>query len=176
MKKWVIALMGRTFPDSRRSDDPDPARIWSGNLVEQKKGSSTDLRMAWICFLSVVNKCFLETDRTVVVLGFSSCENTTAGIRPWARSLTETLFPVHSLGMAWIVWYRAEKDWNGACCREQGCCRTARRLPPAERHRLAIFFLFGCCFGAWFLLVRVLHLLSGFKGLGLRREVTFLPY
>lgn len=97
-------LIGRIDPDSRRTEDPEPARIWSCNLVEQKKGSSTDLRMEWICFRSAVSRCFREGDPWMEFFSRSCWLKTTAGILPCALSLVEILLPLHSLGMAWIVW------------------------------------------------------------------------
>lgn len=133
--------MGSMVPDSSRTEDPDPARIWRGNLVEQRNGSSTDLTMAWICFLSVVSKCFLDTG---LLLGFFSRRSwvkTTAGILPWALSLTETLPPVQSLGMAWIVWYRRAR-FNNRGCHSDECkswfSTTALRPRAADRHHFAI--------------------------------------
>ena len=126
--------MGRTVPDSIRWEDPEPARIWSGKVVEQKNGSSTDLRMAWICFHSVVTRCFLDMDRGAVESFWRRCwEITTAGIRPWALSLDETLFPTHSLGIAWIVWYPADDG-----CDELWLDTAVLRLLVAERHHLVI--------------------------------------
>lgn len=100
MKQTGFTLIGSTFPESSKTDDPEPARICSGKVVEQKKGSSTDLRMELICFLSVDKICFLDGDLLSVFLSSRSCAKTTAGIRPWDRSLAETRLPVHSLGMA----------------------------------------------------------------------------
>lgn len=137
----MIALIGRTFPDSSRTDDPDPARICRENVVEQKNGSSTDLRMAWICFLSVVSKCFLDGDRLVGFFSRRFWLNTTAGILPWALSFTEILLPVHSLGMAWIVWYKKarENSWGGQTDdRKPGLSTTVLRPRAPERHHFAI--------------------------------------
>lgn len=74
-------------------------------MVEQKKVGCTDLRIEFICFLSVVRSCFLETG---LVGSCWSCAKTTVGIRPWALSLADTRLPVYSLGMAWIVWNEKE--------------------------------------------------------------------
>ena len=104
--KSILTLRGWTVPDSRSTEDPDPARIWSGNVMEQKNPGSTDLRMACICFLSVVRRCFLDTDLPLILTPVRCYwANTTAGMRPWALSLAETLLPVHSLGMARITCY-----------------------------------------------------------------------
>ncbi|GMP98025.1 hypothetical protein CsSME_00046066 [Camellia sinensis var. sinensis] len=56
------------------------------------------------------NEVFLEADLLVVVVVMVvwpslSWANTTVGIRPWSLSMVKTLWPVYSLGMAWIVWY-----------------------------------------------------------------------
>ena len=111
--------MGRTVPDSSRWEDPEPAQIWSGKGVEQKNGSSTD---------------FLEMDRGAVESFWRRCwEITTAGIRPWALSIDHTLFPTHSLGIAWIVWYPADDG-----CDELWLNTAVLRLLLAERHHLAI--------------------------------------
>ena len=139
--KSILTLRGWTVPDSRSTEDPDPARIWSGNVMEQKNPGSTDLRMACICFLSVVRRCFLDTDLPLILTPVRCYwANTTAGMRPWALSLAETLLPVHSLGMARITCYaetggddESENDlgfniavlrrpaginvWEGVCCR-----------------------------------------------------------
>lgn len=40
-------------------------QIQLGSGAEYKDGSSIDLRMDWICFLSVLNKCFLAIDRSI---------------------------------------------------------------------------------------------------------------
>lgn len=111
--------MGRTVPDSSRWEDPEPAQIWSGKGVEQKNGSSTD---------------FLEMDRGAVESFWRRCwEITTAGIRPWALSIDHTLFPTHSLGIAWIVWYPADDG-----CDELWLDTAVLRLLVVERHHLVI--------------------------------------
>jgi len=75
-------LTGRTFPDSSRVDDPDPARIWSPKVVEQKKGSRTELRMDLICLLSVVSRYFLEGDLAPGSFSRRLWAKTTVGMRP----------------------------------------------------------------------------------------------
>ena len=86
-------LMGSTVPDCRTTADPGPAWTWRLKTVEQAYGV---LRRDWICLASAVRICFLEDG--------SMGSITTAGIRPWARSLTASLWPVCSRGIAWIVW------------------------------------------------------------------------
>lgn len=116
----------------------------------------------------MVSKCFLAIDRPVGLGLFSrgGCENTTAGIRPWALSFAEILFPVNSLGIAWMVWYREAWDWRDGCEAERGFDRSDRRPPPAERHHFTIFWLL--LFSSLGCKMRVLCLLcEGFKALGL---------
>lgn len=41
----ILTLRGSTVPDSRSTEDPEPARIWSENVVEQKNSGCTDFSM-----------------------------------------------------------------------------------------------------------------------------------
>lgn len=138
ISEW-FTLTGRMDPDSRRTEDPEPARIWSLNLVEQKKGSSTDLRMEWICFCSVVSRCFRDGDRWTEFFSRIFWLKTTAGILPWALSLLEIRLPLHSLGIAWIVWYEAARDDENGHDSDLALENAANlRFLPAERHHLAM--------------------------------------
>lgn len=130
-----ITLIGSTFPDSSTVEEPDPARIWRENVVEQKKGSCTESITDWIWSFSVVIKCFLES--ALPTTSFNS--KTTAGILPCALSLAANLLPVNSRGMASIVWYVLD------ICRD-----LLRASPAARRHCEIISGEVGFCGLCWF--------------------------
>ena len=67
----------------------------------------------------------------------------TAGIRPWALSLAEILHPVHSLGMAWMVWYAAA---GGDDEREEDLAfnTAVLRRPASPPHHLDVVGVCKC--------------------------------
>lgn len=148
-------LNWKQLPGIKQNWWPGRARIWRGKVVEQKKGSSTDLRMDWICLLSVVKSCFLVGD--LFLQDFcraSSAQKRLPGLDPGLGPLTQygcrcTLWvPLESCDkMKWIV---KTVSWG---CRPvfSGCTTIATWL-----------FLFSLIVGCGVCGVRVLWF-QGFK-------------
>jgi hypothetical protein len=99
----LYILMGNRVSDSSNIEDPDLARIWRGKVVEQKKGSCTVLRMAWICFFLVSN-LFLKVNLFDGFLLRRLWGKTKAGILPYSLCLTEALLSATFRSVTWIVW------------------------------------------------------------------------
>ena len=134
---WV--LRGRTVPDWRVVDDPDPACFWSGNIVEQKLWfyrleyglnllPLSDREMlplnTYLPLILPSSKVLLGEHSRDLTLGSISCGD----IAPGALSRNGLDCVIHS---SWRGWW--EKQWPMV----QYCCSQAASSGTPPPHHYA---------------------------------------